>query len=380
MIGIQYLKYYPEKVYTLPKGLSIYKSQFLNSDGSRGLVGGPHRIFTKIHKCFGGHLSMNAYLTDVVNAYQNGYKLSLDVSLLDIKEFTPFSQKYETGFDMEEPVYNDTDSIKKPMVDDSSNSDPNVFLSKNSLKCLKQFEEVESAGTEVSYRCARCRGCPDCATSKNVECISIHEEVEQGLIDKCVKVNLEEGYTTAKLPFICDPIQKLAHNEYIAKRIYIGQVRKLNMNPKDKQDVIMSEKKLHDLGFVDSCDRLTKEQQNKINASPVMYFIPWRAVWNTNSISTPCRLVFHASQTTSTGLSLNNLLTKGRNNMNKLVEIVIRWLIRRCAFHTDIKKMYNTIRLDEQRWCYQLYSWPNELNPDLEPMRKVIKTLIWCEV
>ena len=250
MIGIQYLKYYPEKVYTLPNGLSIYKSQFLNSDGSRGLVGGPHRIFTKIHKCFGGHLSMNAYLTDVVNAYQNGYKLSLDVSLLDIKEFTPFFQKYETGFDMEEPVYNDTNSIKKAMVDDSSNSDPNVFLSKNSFKCLKQFEEVESAGTEVSYRCVRCRGCPDCTTSKNVECISIHEEVEQGLIDKCVKVNLEEGYTTAKLPFICDPIQKLAPNEYIAKRIYIGQVRKLNMNPKDKQDVIMSGKKLHDLGFL----------------------------------------------------------------------------------------------------------------------------------
>ena len=86
MIGIRYLKYYPEKVYTLPNGLSIYKSQFLNSDGSRGLVGGPHRIFTKIHKCFGGHLSLNAYLTDVVNAYQNGYKLSLDVSLLDIKK------------------------------------------------------------------------------------------------------------------------------------------------------------------------------------------------------------------------------------------------------------------------------------------------------
>ena len=80
-----------------------------------------------------------------MNAYQNGYKLSLEVSLLDIKEFTPFCQKYETRFDMEEPVYNDTDSIRKPMVDDSSNPDPNVFLSKTSLTCLKKFEEVESA-------------------------------------------------------------------------------------------------------------------------------------------------------------------------------------------------------------------------------------------
>ena len=152
------------------------------------------------------------------------------------------------------------------------------------------------------------------------------------------------------------------------------------MNPKGKQDFIMSKKKLHDLGFVDFCEKLTTEQQNKINANPVMHFIPWRAVWNTNSISTPCRFVFDASQTTSTGLNLNNLLAKGRNNMNKLVEIVIRWLIRLCAFHTDIKKMYNTIRLDEQHWCYQLYLWHNEFNPDMEPMRKVIMTLIWCEV
>ena len=33
-------------------------------------------------------------------------------NIKDIKEFTPFCQKYETGFDMEEHLYNDTDSIR----------------------------------------------------------------------------------------------------------------------------------------------------------------------------------------------------------------------------------------------------------------------------
>ena len=32
MIGVQYLKYYPEKIFELPNGLSIYKSQFVSSD------------------------------------------------------------------------------------------------------------------------------------------------------------------------------------------------------------------------------------------------------------------------------------------------------------------------------------------------------------
>ena len=64
---------------------------------------------------------------------------------------------------------------------------------------LENFEIVESAGTEVSYRCVKCRGCPDCKNSGNIECISIQEEVEQAVIDKSVSVNLELGYTQPKI-------------------------------------------------------------------------------------------------------------------------------------------------------------------------------------
>lgn len=34
--------------------------------------------------------------------------------------------------------------------------------------------------------------------------------------------------------------------------------------------------------------------------------------------------------------------------MNKLVEIVIRWSKHRIGFHTDIKKMYNTVQLRQE--------------------------------
>ena len=39
------------------------------------------------------------------------------------------------------------------------------------------------------------------------------------------------------------------------------------------------------------------------------------------------------------GVDLNDILAKRKNNMNKLVEIVIHWSIRKIEFHTDIKKM-----------------------------------------
>ena len=32
----------------LPSGLTVYKSVFSNPDGSRGVIGGPHPVFTAI--------------------------------------------------------------------------------------------------------------------------------------------------------------------------------------------------------------------------------------------------------------------------------------------------------------------------------------------
>ena len=63
--------------------------------------------------------------------------------------------------------------------------------------------------------------------------------------------------------------------------------------------------------------------------------------------------------------------------MNKLVEILIRWLSHKFVYHTDIQKMYNTIRLAEDDWCYQLYLWDNELKESNKSSVKVIKTLIY---
>ena len=91
--------------------------------------------------------------------------------------------------------------------------------------------------------------------------------------------------------------------------------------------------------------------------NPVQNFIPWRAVWNGNSISTPCSLVFDASQPTASGTSLNDILAKGKNNKNMLVEIVIRWSTHKIGFHTDVKNMYNTVQLREENWCFQRYIW-----------------------
>ena len=114
-----------------------------------------------------------------------------------------------------------------------------------------------------------------------------------------------------------------------------------------------------------------------LKASDVQNFIPWRAVWNGNSVSTPCHIIFDASQQTASGTSLNDILAKGKNNTNKLVEIVIRWSKHRIGFHTDIKKMYNTVQLRQEDWCLQHYFWQRDLGKSKIPEGKIIKTLIY---
>ena len=105
------------------------------------------------------------------------------------------------------------------------------------------------------------------------------------------------------------------------------------------------------------------------------YYIPWKAVWKQSSISTPCKVSFDVSQITNTGYSLNDAIAKRRNNMNNLVEIVLRWMTHQVAFHTDIQKMYTSIKLIQKDWCYQRYIWQQDHDPSKMTDEKLIKAL-----
>ena len=402
MIGIQYLKYFPKEKYELPNGLKIFESAFVSVDGTRGVIGGPHRVFTELKKQINWtHWTAESYFSETLRVFRKGYQVNVDVPLLGCKKYdsvlvdSPIVKTERKEGDILCPLFHDnnpTSPLEHKFEENEMAGTYTPYQCKRCQECVnclvsynkrsklkldKKIEIIENAGTDVSYRCVQCRDCSICKQNEKIEYISIQEEVEQNIIDKSVKVDLVTCETTAKLPFMKDPSQKLSQNEHIALKVFKSQARKLKSCEEDRNEVIKSEQKLHQLGFVDIFENLTMEQKSLILNSPVQHFIPWRAVWNPNSVSTPCRLVFDASMKTNSEYSLNDLLPKGRNNMNKLVEIVIRWMIYKYAYHTDVQKMYNTIKLEEEYWCYQLYLWNDQLNPEVMPIWKVIKTLIY---
>ena len=76
---------------------------------------------------------------------------------------------------------------------------------------------------------------------------------KSSIINSTVKIDRQTATCTATLPFIADLFTRLANNKDKATKVYLQQIRKLNLpeNQKDKQDVFESEAKLQQLGYVD---------------------------------------------------------------------------------------------------------------------------------
>ena len=377
IVGVKFAKYLPKSRYECGDGFGIAESVFLSECGSRGVLYGPHAEFSKIERLFHGmHVRQMAYFMESLSHVRKMSMLSMSRPLLEGMKELP------TMASVDEPMCcslsDDVIESDKNACDDQPVSLCDAYASKRPPKCIRTYDEVEQAGTVVDYRCVDCLGCLNCKKGERWDCISIQEESEQGLIEKSVKIIPEKGESIARLPFVVNPDTRIDSDGILkaAKRVYRSQLRILNEKPDDLKAVIDSEAKLQSLGFVDFVDNLPKEEQEMILGADVRYVIPWRAQWS-DSLSTSCRLVFDASMGSKDGCSLNTLLAKGANGMNKLVEIAIRWQCRKHAFSTDVSKMYNCVKLEKEHWRYQLYLWHDQLDPNAEPRLKVIKTCIY---
>ena len=340
MMGVKFKKHFPKEIFMMPSGLSIFESQFRNPDGSRGIICGPHRLIAEIEAS--ANMSAAAFFSQEFQLYRNGYKVNPDISVLHFRPDNALGDCF------------------------ASNSKP-----------LELFQSVEDAGSEILFRCNKCRDCKTCKHHENIDNMTVDQEAGQLLIEASITIDTTNQRIEATLPMICDPATKLPpSNRDTALRVYNRVTKQLHKSPQDKEDVIKAEATLQELGFVDFVSNLSKEDQQMLQQSPVKYIIPWRAVWK-NSPSTPCRPVFDATFQTKTGYALNDILPKGMNSLNKLVEIIIRFYVNRVAFQTDIRKMYNTIHLDKRYWTFQRYIWQPELDPAKIPFEKIIKTIIY---
>ena len=356
LLGSKYLRIHPREMWRCEDtGLTVSDSLFLSVDGSTGVLNGPHPKITEIE-------------------HHHWEKLQ-EQGQTHFSYYTPATLEYRAAYErhMNTMVMGKSDA---PLCGTNQKLQiENALVTKRPPKCVKTFDEIDTAGIDVSFRCVDCRNCDKCRKSGRIDAVSIQEEVEQHLIEKCVTVDVAKCRSTTLLPFVAEPDTRIDSDSQtrLALKIYECQTKALERRPEDREAAILQEKKLHDLGFVEFLENLSPDMQDLI-LNNVRYVIPWRIVLSETSVSTPCRIVFDASASPRGQCSLNSLLCKGTNNINNLLMIIIRWVSFLYVFHTDISKMYNTIYLDSKHWRYQLYFWDGELKVGIAPKLKVILT------
>ena len=205
---LKYLGYYPEKVFQLPFNLAIYKSWFKNADGTRGVIGPPHRVFTEIETSH--QVNVTSFLTDQYKLLKSGYLLNPDTSMLHVK----FKKDHLNDAVVKTYQFNNVDEAKA--------------IQSLLIRKQKIFENVENTGSETTYRCSLCRNCKVCKEHSTDEIMSVKEEVEKDMINKSVKINVASQRITSSLPLMSNPSIEHAHNKGRALKVYNQQIKKLN--------------------------------------------------------------------------------------------------------------------------------------------------------
>ena len=365
LLGLRYRKYFPKLIFELDCGLAIYQSQFEGANGSRGIIAGPHESFLRASEV-AGQSNYTFFLTAEMRAHR-----AVSHSLL-LYSGICVSQQNEQNSPPE------SHCSQQHCENHTETTWDKNFHHSNILREEQAFFRSEDIATTNLYRCLKCRKCTDCKNSDRMEAMSLQEEREQSMIESSLTYNEEEKVLYASLPFVHNPHEKLTDNKHIATAIFNSQMRQIEKNSEFKDDILQSHDKLASAGYLVRLSEIPPETRELMqDHKHCGYFIPWKIVYKTASLSTPVRLCFNASSRTPNNLSLNETLAKGENTLAKLFDILIDFRARRHALAGDITKCYNQIKLEPEYYKYQKYLWKEGLRQDSPLETRYIRTLIY---
>ncbi|XP_062541616.1 uncharacterized protein LOC134209639 [Armigeres subalbatus] len=142
---------------------------------------------------------------------------------------------------------------------------------------------------------------------------------------------------------------RLGSSKVIATRRFLSLERRLNADPQLKQAYTAFINEYEQLGHMKLID-------NPDPRHPA-YYLPHHCVVRPDSTTTKLRVVFDASCSTDTGMSLNDALMVDPQVQDDLVSIILRFRIPQFAVISDIEKMYRQIGMNSVDQQLQLILW-----------------------
>ena len=445
ILGIRYNNLAPKVIHTLETGLTIYSINLETHDKSiNAAIGGPHQSFSSIVNYNGGLSKVSQSLQILYLTLENFKKYgppSIPVLPLSEKDMQIRQQfiSEEFGFcydtqkndlDLKDFCFDDELSSEHCEVDSdgqyhavinsnvtspqavssdggdqyhvvtahscchhkvAANSHQDVaahtscnYIEDENLRDLKFWFKQLEAGTTVDYRCPDCRECVRCKNSDTTDKISLREEIEQKAVEDSVNFDRHNDRILINLSKRGTEEFFLTSNRDIALKVFRKICEKASNNIETKQEIVAAFEKLFQNGHAAYLCDVDESDLSKFMNKPVQHYLPWRLVWKSDSLSTPCRPVFDASTNTRKrpdnsggGRSLNDLLCKGRVDTLNLLKMVIRFSIGTHAITGDLKQFYCCCQLFPEEMNLVRFLFNPTLDPKAEPKECVFRALIF---
>lgn len=226
---------------------------------------------------------------------------------------------------------------------------------------VEQFLVGEELGTEVKPKCGGCK-CGKCPLVGHT--YSFKEEQELDMITSNLRYDEKNQQWITSYPWIVDP--QLLPNNYVAALATLRNIEKrLAKEPEWQGKYAEQIKDMEDRGVA----RKLSADEIKDWKGPVFY-LSHLAVEQPKSQTTPVRIVFNSSQVYK-GVSLNAFLAKGPDSFkSNLLGMLLRFRENQVVLYGDIKKMYNSVFLEELELHTHRFLWR-----DLDPSRPPD---VWC--
>ena len=304
LIGIQYSGVFPQPIFTISSGLTLFKSQFMpHREGEVACVGGPSKALAAMVSQFGATqvVSMfvrmaenpNAFYSNIERTLRNKEeeRLALKFNSMEADIASIIDEMVPSEFDEdgdETDIDSNPESSSVPMkVGHSCQIHECGVKTFNSIETdVKRYLDLDEIGLKMEYRCPKCRSCPDCNKGDQFERISIKQEEEQKMIDESIWIDEETGRAIAKLPFRVDPQCYLTNNRGPSLKMLEKICKKYQGDPVVVRLIKAAFEKLTNRGHLVFWEDIPEEEKMILRRAAVSYYIPWDIAFS-GSISTP---------------------------------------------------------------------------------------------
>ncbi|XP_060783164.1 uncharacterized protein LOC132890373 [Neoarius graeffei] len=219
----------------------------------------------------------------------------------------------------------------------------------------------ESIGAACEQRCGGCC-CGNCQPGGKEMTLAEEREMEMvrdGLTYVAGDHHSPEPHWHAKYPWKEDPAS-LPNNKKAVEATFRRTERQLAKEPEWK---VAYASQVHKMVSRRAAVKLSKEVLQSWTG-PVWY-ISHLIAPNPHSVSTPVRLVWNSSQKYS-GLSLNDILIKGPDVLNPIRGVLLRFRTGVFTALGDIRKMYNSVWLEEREVHLHRFLWRDTEDAEIE--------------